>query len=113
VRSRLNQARTKLVHALDATSDRAHNDAGSLTAAHRALAEETLASAHRGNIRSVLAEQWSPHAEVAWPTGLRSDPERLLAAFDRDLSDGVRQRLRNVVASREVVIWSPLRSAPP
>ncbi|MEU1268117.1 RNA polymerase sigma factor [Streptomyces sp. NPDC005799] len=113
VRSRLSQVRTKLTQTLADTSDRAHHDAGRLTSMHRGLAEETLASAHRGDIRSALLEQWSSRAEMTWPTGLRSDIGRLPIAFERDLSDGVRQELRNVVASREVVIWESALVSPP
>lgn len=50
VRSRLSHARTKLADALLSSADRVHDDAAALTALHRRLAEETMVSAHRGEI---------------------------------------------------------------
>ncbi|MEU7890333.1 sigma-70 family RNA polymerase sigma factor [Microbispora bryophytorum] len=109
VRSRLNQARTKLVGALLNSADRAHDDAAALNALHRRLAVETLESAYRGD----LSDRWSPHAEVIWPTGKRTSIDYLPTAFDRDVSAGVRHKLLNVVASREVVIWEAALLNPP
>jgi RNA polymerase sigma-70 factor (ECF subfamily) len=113
VRSRLSQARTKLVGALLSSADRAHDDATALNAAHRSLAEEIMASAHRSGFASVLSDRWSPHAEVAWPSGKRTGIDYLDVAWDRDMSAGVRHKLSNVVASREVVIWESALLNPP
>ena len=113
VRSRLNQARAKLADALLDSADRAHDDAAALTALHRRLAEETMVSAHRGELASALSDRWSPQADVTWPTGKRTGIDYLGAAFDRDMSDGVRHELLNVVASREVVIWEAALHSPP
>jgi RNA polymerase sigma-70 factor (ECF subfamily) len=113
VRSRLHQARAKLSDSLMASAERVHDDASALTALHRRLAEEVMASAHRGQIGSALSDRWSPHAEVTWPTGKRTGLGYLGTAFDRDLSGGVRHELRNVVASREVVIWEASLLNPP
>lgn len=113
VRSRLNQARTKLADALLSSADRVHDDATALTALHRRLAEETMASAHRGQLASALSDRWSPQADVTWPTGKHTGIDYLSTAFDRDLSDGVRHELLNVVASREVVIWEAALLNPP
>ncbi|MFD7898522.1 RNA polymerase sigma factor [Streptomyces sp. NPDC059743] len=105
VRSRLNQARTKLAGALLNSADRVHDDATALNAQHRKLAEETMMSAYRGELAAALSDRWSPQTDVTWPTGKRTGIDYLPAAFDRDVSAGVRHELRNVVASREVVIW--------
>ncbi|MFJ6723764.1 RNA polymerase sigma factor [Streptomyces sp. NPDC091281] len=113
VRGRLHQARTKLGAALLASAELAHDDVSAHSARHRALAEETIASAHRGRIASALAEWWSPEAAVTWPTGKRTGVDYLPVAFDHDLSDGVRHRLLNVVAGREVVIWEAALLSPP
>ncbi|WP_411093564.1 RNA polymerase sigma factor [Streptomyces sp. 049-1] len=113
VRSRLSQARTKLSDALADSADRAHNDARVLTAKHRSFAEEAMVSAHRGEIVSALSVRWSPQTEVVWPSGKRTHLDYLGGAFDRDLSDGVRHEMRNVVASREVVIWEAALHNPP
>lgn len=113
VRSRLNQARAKLAAALLDLGDQVHDDAASLTAHHRLLAEQTLVAAHRGELASAWAGWRSPRLEVTWPTGKRSDLGYLGFSFGRDVSEGVRQRLLNVVASREVVIWETAIVNPP
>jgi RNA polymerase sigma-70 factor (ECF subfamily) len=113
VRSRLNQARAKLTEALLSAADRAHDDTVALTALHRSLAEETMVSAHRGELASTRPDWWWPGADVTWPTGKRTGLDYLGTAFDRDLSHGVRHKLLNVVASREVVIWEAAMHNPP
>jgi RNA polymerase sigma factor (sigma-70 family) len=113
VRSRLSQARTTLAGALLSSADRVHGDATALNALHRRLAEETMASAYRGELASALSGWWSPQAGVTWPTGKHTGIGYLPVAFDHDLSDGVRHELLNVVASREVVIWEAALHNPP
>lgn len=113
VRSRLNQARAKLAGSLVGLGDQVHDDAASLTARHRRLAEETMIAAHRGELASAWAQWRSPRLEVTWPTGKRSDLDYLGFSFSRDVSEGVRQQLLNVVASREVVIWEAAIVNPP
>lgn len=113
VRSRLNQARTKMVGALLGSADRAYDDATVRNRLHRRLAEETLGAAHRGQFASALSQWWSPQADVTWPTGKHTGVDYLPTAFDHDLSDGVRHELLNVVAGREVVIWEAALLNPP
>ncbi|MFF7215988.1 RNA polymerase sigma factor [Streptomyces sp. NPDC008238] len=113
VRSRLSQARANLSAALVAAGDRVHDDSASLTARHRRLAEETMLAAHRGELASAWAGWRSPQLEVTWPTGKRTDLDYLGFSFRRDVSEGVRQKLLNVVASREVVIWEAAIVSPP
>jgi RNA polymerase sigma factor (sigma-70 family) len=113
VRSRLSQARTKLADALLSSADRVHDDATALTAQHRRLADAAMASAHRGEFASALSDQWSPQANVTWPTGRRTGIDYLDTAFKRDLSAGVRHEMLNVVASREVIIWEAAMHNPP
>lgn len=113
VRSRLSQARAKLVGALLSAADRPHSDAAALRAQHHRLAEEMLVSAHRSGFGSVLSDHWSPQADVMWPTGKRTGVDYMPGAWDRDMSAGVRHKLLNVVASREVVIWETALLNPP
>ena len=113
VRSRLHKARSTLVQGLLSSADQAHDDATALTATHRELAEETLESGRRGELASVLAEHWSPQADVIWPTGKRTGIDYMVTAYDVNESIGVRQQLLNVVASREVVIWETALLSPP
>ncbi|WP_438306732.1 RNA polymerase sigma factor (plasmid) [Streptomyces sp. HUAS TT11] len=113
VRSRLNQARTKLVNALLSSANSAHGDDTALSAHQRILAEEMLASAHRSGIGSILSDHWSPQANVMWPTGKRTGIDYMPAAWERDMSAGVRHKLLNVVAGREVIIWETALLNPP
>lgn len=113
VRSRLYQARAKLTGSLLSSAERVHDDASALTASHHRLAEAVMASAHQGQVTAALSDWWSSQAEVTWPTGKRTGLGYLGTAFDRDLSSGVRHELRNVVASREVVIWEAAMINPP
>ncbi|MGW9028054.1 RNA polymerase sigma factor [Streptomyces sp. NPDC055722] len=113
VRSRLSQARKKLADALISTADQAHHDAAALTALHRRVAEETMASARRGQLASSLSDWWSPQTDITWPTGKRTGIDYLPMSLDRDMSDGVRHQLLNVVASRDVVIWESALLNPP
>jgi RNA polymerase sigma factor (sigma-70 family) len=113
VRSRLSRARTELADALLATADLAHGDATALTAARRRQGEDTMSRAHRGEFAAALAEHWSPQVEVIWPRGRRTGLDYLVRALERDIADGVRQQLVNVVASREVVIWEARLVNPP
>lgn len=113
VRSRLNQARSKLAGLLQSTAEGTFGDAGALHTQHRRLAEETLASVHRGDDACRLSDWWLPQADVIWPTGTRKDIAGLGDSLARDLTDGVRHELLNVVASREVVIWEAALHSPP
>ncbi|RZU10356.1 RNA polymerase sigma-70 factor (ECF subfamily) [Kribbella rubisoli] len=113
VRSRLHQARAKLRDALLTSADGVYDDVATATALHRELAEDFMESGRRGQLASAIADRWSSEAQVLWPTGKRTDMGYLPEAFDRDVSDGVRQEVVNVVASREVVIWEAALISPP
>lgn len=113
VRSRLSQARKKLAEALLNTADGAHNDARALNALHCGLAAEAMASIDCGDGTDRISGWLCPAAEVTWPTGKHTDVEYLNNSIDRDMSDGVRFELLNVVASRDVVIWETVLHNPP
>jgi RNA polymerase sigma-70 factor (ECF subfamily) len=114
VRSRLSQARSKLHEALLRTAEKTHDDVAVLVRSHRRDAQEMLAAARRGAFGAALTAHWNPALEITWPQGKHTlGFDYLMQVMDRDLSDGVRQRLTNVVASREVVIWETDLISPP
>jgi RNA polymerase sigma factor (sigma-70 family) len=113
VRSRLNQARTKLADALRTTANQPHGDATALSALHCGLGEQALSSAGHSGFASALSDLWSPQAQVTWPTGKLTGIDYLAEAYERDLDAGVRHKLVNVVASRDVVIWEDALLSPP
>ncbi|WP_062429753.1 RNA polymerase sigma factor [Herbidospora daliensis] len=115
VRSRLSHARVKLAEALLTTADLAHDDAAALTLARRREAEEMLAAAQRGAFADVVRDHWRPDAEFVGPGGERADDDRAFAirGMEADLTAGVRQRLVDVVAGRDLTIWRADLISPP
>lgn len=105
VRSRLSEARTKLVAAMAATAESAHADAAARERASAREAAETLAAAERGRFAELTAERWSP--DVALYSGRRRVGGRdfLVRGMECDLEAGVRQRFVTAVTSRDVTIW--------
>lgn len=105
VRSRLNQARTKLDIALRATANTNHTDVAGLTARRRREAEELLSSAARGHFRTTLAAATVPDLRLIGPQGQRARGRDSLAAImDSDLQAGVPQRLNQVAAGNGITI---------
>ncbi|WP_369371585.1 RNA polymerase sigma factor [Promicromonospora sp. Populi] len=103
VRSRLNQARSKLAEALLGTAEQAHDDAAKLTALRRREGLETLEAAEQGRFPEVVAE-WSPQIQLATRT-VSGGLDLVLAGMECDLVAGVRQRMRHTVASKDLTIW--------
>ena len=119
VRSRLSHGRSQLATALRATADLAHDDVAALTEARRREAVETLAAAERGEFERAVRDAWWPGLEAITPDGQRvggghgGGMALLIRGMDSDLSHGVRQRIRSVVASRDVMIWEADLISPP
>jgi RNA polymerase sigma-70 factor (ECF subfamily) len=80
---------------------------------------ETLAAAERGEFERAVRDAWWPELEAITPHGQRvgdghgGGPALLIRGMDSDLSRGVHQRIRNVVASRDVMIWEADLISPP
>ena len=104
VRSRLNQARSKMATALLATADREHDSAEERNRATRCEAQDTLAAAEAGRFADIVADRWSPHVTLT-AQGVEGDRDLLLAAMDDDLAAGVRQRPIHTVAGPDVAVW--------
>ncbi|WP_405056083.1 sigma-70 family RNA polymerase sigma factor [Kribbella sp. NBC_01505] len=114
IRSRLNQARTKLSEALLATAAEVHDDIRGLTAQRRQEALEVLRAPYSGAMAATLAEFWSPTVETFWPTGLHTvGYDHMVGAMDRDLTAGVRHELVSVVAGHSHIIWEDRLVNPP
>lgn len=104
VRSRLNQARSKMAAALLATADHEHDSAEERNRATRREAHETLAAAEAGRFADIVTDRWSPRVTLT-AQGVEGDRDLLLAAMDDDLAAGVRQRPRHTIAGADVAIW--------
>lgn len=114
VRSRLNQARTKLDNALRATAHAAHTDSVALTARRRREAEELLSSAAHGQFRATLAAATVADLSLLGPQGQRARGRDTLAnIMDSDLDAGVRQRLSTVTAGNRITILECDLHSPP
>ncbi|MGW5652624.1 RNA polymerase sigma factor [Streptomyces humi] len=113
VRSRLNQARDALTHALAATAAAAHDDAVRRTENSWHEAHETLAAAERGEFGKVLKDRYSPGVDLLAGGERLGGAELLLAGMDSDLAAGVRQRPLHVVAGRSLVVWEMELINPP
>jgi RNA polymerase sigma factor (sigma-70 family) len=122
VRSRLNEARRKLTHVLQASSAAAHDDAAALAARRRRQAADLITSAPRGDFRQALTALAVPDLDLVGPQQQRARGlDALVHIMDNDLEAGVRQRLARVTAGRRVTIlecdlinpaWDP-RHCPP
>lgn len=105
VRSRLSQARTKLVDALAATADTAHSDVRARTEASWDEAYETLAMAESGDFEKLIADRWTPEIALMSGTSRLAGRDELARGMEADLAAGVRQRPVNVVAARSLAVW--------
>lgn len=105
VRSRLHQARGLLAQALADTSASGHDDATRRTEASWQEAPETLAAAERGEFDKVVKDRYSPDLSLLSGGHRLGGVGLMLVGMDSDLSAGVRQRPRHVVAGRSLVVW--------
>jgi RNA polymerase sigma-70 factor (ECF subfamily) len=105
VRSRLNQGRTKLAAALRATAATAHSDVHRRTEASWRQAHATIDEAERGNFSAILVQHWSPEVRLMRGADVVGGRDLLLRGMDGDLTAGVRQRPRHVVAGRSLAVW--------
>ncbi|MEE6263269.1 RNA polymerase sigma factor [Plantactinospora sonchi] len=114
VRSRLSQARGRLTEALRKTADHAYDDAAVVNEARRREAEEILTAARHGDFALAVREHWWPDAEFVIPNGQRtSGLDFMIRGMEKDLTDGVRQRIRQVATSGDVLVWEADLISPP
>ncbi|MEK8105027.1 sigma factor-like helix-turn-helix DNA-binding protein [Micromonospora sp. M12] len=113
VRSRLSHARHALADGLRTAATAAHTDVGTASAALWRAGRDMVAAAMDGDFERVVRESWWPDAEMIVPGGPRGGRDLAINGMNRDLTAGVRQRLRNVVASGDVLIWETDLISPP
>ncbi|MFC8298091.1 RNA polymerase sigma factor [Micromonospora orduensis] len=113
VRSRLNHARRALAGGLRTSAASAYADAAAADDARWREGHDMIATAMRGDFDRVVRETWWPDAEMIVPGGRRGGRDLAVRGMNGDLEAGVRQRLRNVVASGDVLIWETDLLSPP
>ncbi|MEU8157390.1 sigma-70 family RNA polymerase sigma factor [Micromonospora sp. NPDC048986] len=113
VRSRLSHARRALAAGLRAAADAAHTDVAASNDSRWRAGHDMITTAMGGDFERVVRENWWPDAEMIVPGGPRGGRDLAINGMNRDLTAGVRQRLRNVVASGDVLIWETDLISPP
>ncbi|MFF5180157.1 RNA polymerase sigma factor [Micromonospora sp. NPDC000316] len=113
VRSRLNHARRALAGGLRTAATAAHADVTASNDARWREGRDVVTLAMNGDFDKVVRESWWANAEMIVPGGPRGGPELAVAGMASDLAAGVRTRLRNVVASGDVLIWETDLISPP
>ncbi|TYC05106.1 sigma-70 family RNA polymerase sigma factor [Micromonospora sp. WP24] len=114
VRSRLSHARRKLADGLRTSAEAAHADTEVTSDARWREGRDMLTAAMHGEWERVVRDNWWPDAEMLVPEiGLRGDRGFAVQGMTKDLNDGVRQHLRSVVASRDLLIWETDLISPP
>lgn len=114
VRRRLTQARAKLAESLLASASAVYPDVREYAAGRRQEAAWTVDSLNRGEFGTVLRENWKPTVDSAiGDAGPMHGFAPLLAGANSDFESGVRQRLTDVVASRNILIYRTDLISPP
>ncbi|MFC9692620.1 RNA polymerase sigma factor [Kribbella sp. NPDC056951] len=103
VRSRLAKGRGQLTASLLATADDQYGDVAAQTAVRRREIEDTMVAAERGTLAEVLATYWRPDAQFSWSGG-GGGADWFLRGMYQDIEDGVRGRVTNVIAGREIAV---------
>lgn len=113
VRSRLVEARKKLVEAMVSTADSMHADVLAASRESAREAVETLAAAEQGRFAELTAERWTPDAAYYAGRQRVGDRNFLIRGMAGDLEAGVRQHFVSAVTSRDTTIWEMDMVNPP
>ncbi|MGW0217487.1 RNA polymerase sigma factor [Micromonospora chokoriensis] len=113
VRSRLSHARRALSDGLRTAASAAHADVTALSESRWQEGRDMLATAMDGHFDRVVRDRWWPDAEMVIPGVLRVGRDLAVEGMNCDLAAGVRQRLRNVVSSGDVLLWETDLISPP
>jgi len=105
VRSRLAEARKQLARTLAATAEASHADTSALVGERRAEALTLLTAVASGTPAAGVYARWHPDAEITWPDGRVTGIAGAVQAMYSDYADGVRYRLRTVLASPGLTLW--------
>ncbi|MCZ7374778.1 RNA polymerase sigma factor [Micromonospora sp. WMMC250] len=113
VRSRLSHARRALSDGLRTAASAAHADVTAASESRWREGRDMIATAMDGDFDRVVRDSWWPDAELVVPGGLRVGRDLAVEGMNCDLAAGVRQRLRNVVSSGDVLLWETDLISPP
>lgn len=113
VRSRLNQAKGRMARALLATATQTHDDASVLTEESTQEAVATLEAWKHGFLPEEISELWPAETELVGRLATLGERTHPVPVMRQTLEAGVRQRLRHVVASRDITLWEMNVTNPP
>lgn len=113
VRSRLSHARRALSDGLRTAASAAHADVTAASESRWREGRDMIATAMDGDFDRVVRDSWWPDAELVVPGGPRVGRDLAVEGMNCDLAAGVRQRLRNVVSSGDVLLWETDLISPP
>lgn len=104
VRSRLNQVKAKLADALLKTAGLAHEEARRLAESRIRYFAEATEEYNRGESYEMLASGFSEDFVWAYSGGSVGRGHAFLDGFAEDLEAGIKMRLTNVLASKDVTV---------
>lgn len=105
VRSRLHEARRRLVSTLSDPGTMADTDGRALTRLQCEEFDDLIASAERDDVRRHLADGWAEDVRIVAPDGTTTVGwDFLVTGMAEDLAAGVRQRAVHLTASRDVTV---------
>ncbi|MET8281558.1 sigma-70 family RNA polymerase sigma factor [Micromonospora sp. NPDC005174] len=113
VRSRLSHARRALAGGLRTAATAAHADVRAAADARWREGRDMISTAMRGDFDRVVDDTWWPDAQMIVPGGPRGGRDLAVHGMTSDLQAGVRQRLRTVVSSGDVLLWETDLISPP
>jgi RNA polymerase sigma factor (sigma-70 family) len=114
VKSRLSQAKAKLADALLKTAELEHDEARQLTESRTRYFEAAFGEINQGQGYEIFMDAVSEELTWAFPGGrIFYGHEVMASEFQGDLEAGMRIRLTNVVASKDVSIYEADLLNPP
>jgi RNA polymerase sigma factor (sigma-70 family) len=114
VRRRLAQARAKLAQSLLASASSVYPDVRGYATERHQEAEWTVDSLNRGEFGAVLRENWKPTVDSAiGNVAAMHGFAPLLQCANTDFESGVRQRLTDVIPSKDILIYRTDLISPP
>jgi RNA polymerase sigma factor (sigma-70 family) len=105
VRSRLRDGRRALERSLRESSPAAHTDSRLSFAAARHEAEAAVEASRRGSFTGMIRDRFHPGATMTLAGALTATPAFLQNMLDFTGGAGVRMRLTEVAASRDLMVW--------
>jgi RNA polymerase sigma-70 factor (ECF subfamily) len=113
VRSRLNEARRRLLGSLRSAAEAAHGDVDALNRRRRAALDAVLRASLDGAHERLIADLAHPHLPVSGWWGTVRGREVLVRILELDAAAGVREQILDVAAGSSVTVMECRLVSPP